>query len=397
MHPSPDEDDDEEEYQGDTIIVKGEVHRWQPEDKTDSMSSPGIDLLAKINTPRNLESPEPFEEDLSAANYAHIDTRPQQIPQRPPRPRNRIVATTMEERLQQMPKLRELPWRDGVEDGADNETGGESRRKQIRFGCLLATRGEIQDVPCQSCANGRGKFNVCVALDGYFKGACASCQLSGRPNRCSIKKNDAGEIAGSPTLNPPLPEDISPLRNIDHQAPHSSTSQSSKRRKTDNTVPEWESARPQWEQELGESARQQMNQIVDRSWAPVNVNSPAGMTGTHPMMNGMNGSAARPQGGNNDRNNSLSWASVNQPIPMAGQQFGNGGEGSTAGFRINMEQGRREDTVINEDGSAALIDALPKQKQRQVYGLVSGLQGGIEHLQRELNSLKRALGIDDGN
>ena len=27
--------------------------------------------------------------------------------------------------------------------------------------------------------------------------------------------------------------------------------------------------------------------------------------------------------------------------------------------------------------------------------LVSGLQGGIEHLQKELDSLKRALGIDD--
>lgn len=188
MRASPEEDDDEEEYHSDTIIVKNGL-QWQAEDKTDSMSSPGIDL-AKINTPRHLESPEPFEEDLSAANYANIDTQPQQTPLRTQRPRNRIIATTMEERLQQMPKLRELPWRDGVEDGADNETGGESRRKQIRFGCLLATRGEIQEVPCQSCANGRGKFNVCVALDGYFKGACASCQLSGRPNRCSIKKND---------------------------------------------------------------------------------------------------------------------------------------------------------------------------------------------------------------
>lgn len=299
-----------------------------------------------------------------------------------------------------MPKLRELPWRDGVEDGADNETGGESRRKQIRFGCLLATRGDIQEVPCQSCANGRGKFNVCVALDGYFKGACASCQLSGRPNRCSIKKNDVGELVGSPTLNPPLAEDVSPLRIVDHQkmaAVYShGPSQSAKRRKTDDTVPEWESARPQWEQELGESARQQLNQIVDRSWASINANSPAGMTGAHPMLNGMNGSAARPQAGNNNRNNSLSWASVNQPNAMSGQQFGNGGEGNAAGFRINMEQGRSEDTIPNEDGSAA-IDALPKQKQRQVFGLVSGLQGGIEHLQRELNSLKRALGIDDGN
>jgi len=62
---------------------------------------------------------------------------------------------------------------------------------------------------------------------------------------------------------------------------------------------------------------------------------------------------------------------------------------------VGVDLGRRESTVPNEEGSVALIDKLPKNKQRQVYGLVSGLQGGIEHLQRELDSLKRALGIDD--
>lgn len=49
-------------------------------------------------------------------------------------------------------------------------------------------------VPCNSCANGRGKFSVCVALEGFFKGACASCQLSGRPNRCSIKSSEGGRF-----------------------------------------------------------------------------------------------------------------------------------------------------------------------------------------------------------
>lgn len=56
------------------------------------------------------------------------------------------------------------------------------------------------------------------------------------------------------------------------------------------------------------------------------------------------------------------------------------------GYRGSIDQGGSEDGI-------ALIDTLPKNKQRQVYGLVSGLQGGIEHLQRELDSLKRALGI----
>lgn len=187
-----------------------------------------------------------------------------------------------------------------------------------------------------------------------------------------------------------MPEDLSPLRSSEHLPP--SDIPAAKRRKTD-TVPEWESARPQWEQELGEShARQQMNEIVQRPWAT--VNSPATMSAPHAIMNGLNGS--RPPPGANEHRNSLGWASVNQPVPIPGTQaFGNGGEGSGSAYRANLEQGRREETIGNEDGSVALIDTLPKNKQRQVYGLVSGLQGGIEHLQRELDSLKRALGIDD--
>jgi hypothetical protein len=73
----------------------------------------------------------------------------------------------------------------------------------------------------------------------------------------------------------------------------------------------------------------------------------------------------------------------------------NGGENNGNDLQRNMEQERRESTI--EEGSGALIDSLPKSKQRQVYGLISGLQGGIGHLQRELDSLKRALGIDDEN
>jgi hypothetical protein len=188
----------ENDYHGDTItVIKGE-YNWLRPSSPDSMS-PEIELepqvanlLAQIKTPQNLESPEPLEEEVSTPNLhpERPDLGLDQGSARLPRQRHRPSVMTMEERLVMMPEKRPLPWRDGVEPGADNETGGESRRKQIRFGCLLATRGDIQEAPCNSCANGRGKFKVCVALDGYFKGACASCQLSGRPNRCSIKKND---------------------------------------------------------------------------------------------------------------------------------------------------------------------------------------------------------------
>jgi hypothetical protein len=92
----------------------------------------------------------------------------------------------MEARLRQLPEKRELPWRPGVDPVI--EKGGEPRRRQIRLAQLLATRGEVQYPPCTRCANGRGKFKVCIALPGYFKGACASCSVS---NRCSIRNSGA--------------------------------------------------------------------------------------------------------------------------------------------------------------------------------------------------------------
>ena len=163
-------------------------------------------------------------------------------------------------------------------------------------------------------------------------------------------------------------------------------------------MPEWESARPQWEQELGEQARQQMNEIAQRPWATVNPPLSAATPQSQMMITGANGMSTVPQNSMERSNaNSLgSWAAVNQPPPAPGAQgYRNGGDNNGVSFQISMEQAKREETVLDERESAALIDTLPKHKQRQVYGLVSGLQGGIEHLQRELDSLKRALGIDE--
>ncbi|RDW79607.1 hypothetical protein BP6252_04245 [Coleophoma cylindrospora] len=42
----------------------------------------------------------------------------------------------------------------------------------------------------------------------------------------------------------------------------------------------------------------------------------------------------------------------------------------------------------------SLIDTLPKKHQRNIYGIMSGLQAGIGHLQKELDNLKKTLGIE---
>ncbi|RDW92001.1 hypothetical protein BP5796_01395 [Coleophoma crateriformis] len=42
----------------------------------------------------------------------------------------------------------------------------------------------------------------------------------------------------------------------------------------------------------------------------------------------------------------------------------------------------------------SLIDTLPRKHQRNIYGIMSGLQAGIGHLQKELDNLKKILGIE---
>lgn len=150
---------------------------------------------------------------------------------------------------------------------------------------------------------------------------------------------------------------------INSQPQLSNDGSQAKRRRTD-LIPEWESARPQWEQELGESqARQHINEIVQRPWTT--VNSPATMP-TPQTMNDMNGSVTVPPRPVEQRN-SMGWATVNQPAPVPASQTYDRSDSNGGGFR-SMEQTKREETVINEEGSTALIDTLPKSKQRQVYG-----------------------------
>jgi hypothetical protein len=163
-----------------------------------------------------------------------------------------------------------------------------------------------------------------------------------------------------------------------------------KRRKTD-TVPAWESARPQWDAELGDShARHQQMNIEQRPWTT--VNSPA--VSNPQMAQSINGSTLTPQ--TSDQRNAMVWATVNQPASVpANHKYNHVRDNFGGSNQSIVEASRSEERATTEDGSVALIDTLPRKKRGQVYGLVSGLQGGIDHLQRELDSLKRALGIDD--
>ncbi|RKF82984.1 hypothetical protein GcM3_018036 [Golovinomyces cichoracearum] len=383
------------EFNGDLVAVRGEVP-WFRESSVSRMN-PDIDissLLTQIDAPHNLDSTKEMEQKTSSPHAAPDITSSQlEPPTASSRARLRHLSVgTMEERLAMIPEKRALPWREWVEPSAENETGGESRRKQIRFGCLLATRGDVQTIPCNSCANGRGKFSVCVSLPNFFKGACASCQLSGRPNRCSIKKNDGS--LGSPNstrISGTLKADFSSksgLQLTENDSPHVKRRKiNTPMTKTASKTPELENTRTYLDQKTGDMAPQQVN-IGQRHWATVNPQ--AAPKSTQFMTKELT------------HNGNVTHSDLNQ-VNTPGKSLGNRpsitsnftGEDNNC-FAFQSNRIIRKDTSPREEGGTfIIIDTLPKGKQRQVYSLISGIQGGINHLQRELNLLKNALGIND--
>lgn len=58
---------------------------------------------------------------------------------------------------------------------------------------MLSTRGKIRNPPCNHCTGGSGRFSVCVSLDNWFFGACATCQMATRGHLCSLRTAAAGE------------------------------------------------------------------------------------------------------------------------------------------------------------------------------------------------------------
>jgi hypothetical protein len=212
--------------------------------------------------------------------------------------------------------------------------------------------------------------------------------------------NDMTDALPSPKTETPKakPEAVNEPQRTSSATLPSSGPPSSKRRRV-NDILQWENSRPQWEHELGDSqARQQMKDISQnqRPWATVNASTPPA---TVPQKVRDWGSDTLPRA-------AMGWAAVNQivPAPIPSQipppLIPDNTRTSIPEHNVNGARGRPEPERKEEDtrikvNSPALIDMLPKTKQRQVYGLVSGLQGGIEHLQRELDSLKKALGIDD--
>lgn len=92
--------------------------------------------------------------------------------------------------LRALPEIRPIPWMPGKELPPDKST--ESPRTQTKSAFLLSTRGKINDPPCNHCTSGVGRFLHCITLEGWFHGACATCQMGTRGNLCSLRDGGGG-------------------------------------------------------------------------------------------------------------------------------------------------------------------------------------------------------------
>jgi len=92
------------------------------------------------------------------------------------------------DRLRALLEVRPIPWYEGKELPEEKST--QSTRVQTRGACLLASRGNVMDPPCNHCAAGIGRFALCISSPDWFNGACATCQFATRGNLCTYRKKD---------------------------------------------------------------------------------------------------------------------------------------------------------------------------------------------------------------
>lgn len=48
--------------------------------------------------------------------------------------------------------------------------------------------GQVTTNKCRHCVRGFGPWEECIAVQGYFGGACTNCHMNNTSNRCSLSK-----------------------------------------------------------------------------------------------------------------------------------------------------------------------------------------------------------------
>jgi len=330
-------------------------------------------------------------------------------------PRPGSVHIPFLDRLRALPEVRSIPWRPGQE--LPPERSIDSPRVQQRGAILLSTRGRRAEKPCEHCAAGYGRFSVCITLEHWFQGACSSCIFTSKGNKCSLRFQTSGTADGRAlryhTDNPEVLQSY--IRNA---AEHPKPSKKRKRRSAPSQMqptvdPSHASSYPSGESPLAvspdldtllqaEIAREQSSGQHDIFHHHTEKKQQKQHNPSQPNVARVRGPAktllntADPSPFSNEARKLVTDASSPRDLaPLPTERNWPVHQALVEKKSVTPGSAPRPDLSGNVNaGSTPMIDTLPKATQRKIYAGFSGLQGGIDHLQRQLDSLKALLGID---
>ncbi|CAD6449431.1 e8e68739-87ce-4a9f-adb7-2e91cf163cd9 [Sclerotinia trifoliorum] len=305
---------------------------------------------------------------------------------------------TFLDRIKVLPEMRDLPWREGQTLPPEKST--ESQRVQQRGACMVATRGRIMAKPCTHCEQGYGRFSHCIVLDEWFQGACATCIFTSKGNKCSLRiqylgNQDARALRYSNTsdnsskrkrsdLEKPSTEDDNnifnrfnspghyvspypPLPSIPRPPLRTPGLKEAQEAELDSLL-QAQIAREEFDQGNIDEGEVVANKQQARA-TPIVMHRPRFYTGEPHSMRQL-----IQQGGPPPPNRQLAQPINNIPIDQITRN-----PASAIGPHM-MER--------------SLIGESSRSTQRQLFTVISGVQGGLQQLQKELNSLKAVLGWD---
>ncbi|KAG4439120.1 hypothetical protein IFR05_005407 [Cadophora sp. M221] len=338
-----------------------------------------------------------------------------------PPPPKRVILPPADplQKLLDLPILRPIPWKEGQD--LPPKKSSEHERVQVRSAVILTTRGDVAETPCDRCARGVGRFAECVYKDGWFMGACATCQMSSKGNLCSFRtKKEAAAKAKLMAMNKAAAQkrmDYSPPGDTIHvnrssmkrrrtstekTAAHKQPRTSTYQEYTESEAPAVEAARS-YEKAFDDDP----NALLQYVYNQQQVNTNGGTKRHHQQYlaerdEHMQDSRVGKSNGHDVRRESyraeVGEGSFSPAVPYFGRERSSFNESNMANGYNRHESC---DALPPPDGPVPLIDTFPRKKQKQLFAIIGSLQSGImtsrqqtENLQRQLDSLQTILGID---
>ncbi|CZT10218.1 uncharacterized protein RCO7_02947 [Rhynchosporium graminicola] len=273
------------------------------------------------------------------------------------------------DKLKLLPEVRiSIPWRPGQE--LPPEKAGDSTRVQQRGAILLSTRGTAMADPCALCAGGYGRFAVCVTLERTEDGRALRYHADGSVSRSqnleeSSKKRKRTALPPKQTL--PITQST----------------------KYTSIYPQIQPPHP---------APLDLDMLLQASIASDQIDEPDSpdRIEVRPAPRLSHPEVARPSAGafvpspyqDHAKNRRSKAATLFPRDPGPVSQIGNG--------TLQPVAATWEHQMIKSKGPPVpASNFFTKAKQREVYDIVSQCQGGIDELQRQLDTLKSVFGIND--